>query len=135
MSDNLKVSPWGVGTDILKIDRIRRLADPDDPFFSKAFTAKERQIAVQWPDPCLFYATRFAAKEAVFKALRVDLSQFDMSHIEIGVDSTGKPTVRLLEDLAEHARQKGGLQVMLSLSHNRDYAIAYAFAVIADKRH
>ena len=59
----------GIGTDILKIQRIRDGLVGGESFLKKSFTEQERAQARTRSDPALFYATRFAGKEAVFNSL------------------------------------------------------------------
>lgn len=119
----------GIGTDILKIQRIRDMEKgSNDPFFIKTFTEKEREQALMRPDPMLYYATRFAGKEAVFKCLGIDGSDARLNEIEILGMHSGQPQVSLLGKLRETAPQKGIKNIQISLSYDTDYAVAFAMA-------
>jgi holo-[acyl-carrier protein] synthase len=123
----------GVGTDILLIDRLRR--NPEDlaenaPFLRKTYTTAERQAALARPDPVLYYSTRFAGKEAVFKALGSDDGQIRLDQIEILNREDGQPQVTLYGRMKELAVAKGVRSIHISLSYDTEYAIA--FAVMSD---
>ncbi len=117
----------GIGTDIVHIERIRRLIDnPGDPFFRRTFTARELDYAFGGSSPEWFLAGRFAAKEAIFKCLRSDGNLIRLSEIEILKNEWGAPEAGL-SGLAERmARQKGAGTTHISISYDTDYAIAYA---------
>lgn len=121
----------GVGTDILLIDRLKR--NPEDlavnaPFLLKTYTPAERQAALARPDPVLYLSTRFAGKEAVFKALGSDDSQIRLDQIEILNRADGQPQVTLYGRMKELAEGKGVSNIHISLSYDTDYAIAFAVA-------
>lgn len=122
----------GVGTDLLSIDRMRRvLAEDEEPFLRSCFDEEERRLAQQRPDPLLFYATRFAAKEAVFKSLGLSAEGVRLHEIGIGSDENGQPQVRLAGSLAERAAGRGIARVHVSISWDTGYAMAHAVAETA----
>ncbi|MCL2376469.1 MAG: holo-ACP synthase [Defluviitaleaceae bacterium] len=124
----------GVGVDILLIDRIGRASvDLSDPFIRKTFTQAEREQAVKRDDPTQYFATRFAGKEAVYKSLGIDVSRGALCEIEILNDEKGAPSVILHGELLEIAKEKGISRVMISLSYDTDYAIAYATALANER--
>ncbi|MHB8076394.1 MAG: holo-ACP synthase [Desulfosporosinus fructosivorans] len=117
----------GIGTDILKIKRVRDVYDSNnDAFFKKTYTAKERDQAEERPDPMLYYATRFAGKEAVFKALGEAGNWLRPAEIEILNQANGQPTVTLLGELHQLSEKRKLGIILLSLSYDTDYAIACA---------
>lgn len=119
----------GIGTDVLDIDKIKALkADYTDSFFCKAFTDCERDQAFSRTDPDIFFATRFAAKEAVFKCLGIDGNHVRLCDIEIITDSLGIPRVRLCGMLHAVAEQQGIKNIHLSLSWDGPCALAFAIA-------
>ena len=64
----------GIGTDIIEIDRIQKVIDRHgERFLSKLFTEKERAYCHRYRDPIAHFAGRFAAKEAILKALELAL--------------------------------------------------------------
>lgn len=120
----------GVGTDILCIKTIApSVQREEDPFVQRIYTPAERTLIQSRDIPLYSYATRFAGKEAVFKAFGVDGDAFRLNEIEILENEAGQPIVFLHGKAATCAEQKGIRQVLLSLSYDTDYAVAYAVAV------
>jgi holo-[acyl-carrier-protein] synthase len=74
-------------------------------------------------------AGRFAAKEAVSKALGQGISGIGWNEIEIANEPSGKPYVRLLGRAEELAKERGAKAVFISMSHTDTLAIAFAVAV------
>lgn len=122
---------YGIGTDLLKIDRINPLINSslDDPFIIKTFTQKELILIRNRPNPLYCYATRFAGKEAVFKALGINGDDIKLNDIEILELESGQPYVTLLGKAKIIADTKGICQVLISLSYDTDYAIGYAVCI------
>jgi phosphopantetheine--protein transferase-like protein len=119
----------GVGTDILNIQRIRNIfSDVSDPFFKATYTDAERDQALIRPDPVLYFATRFAGKEAVFKCLGIMPAGIRLNEIEILEAETGQPRVTLFGNLKQIAENKGIRDIQVSLSYETDFAIAFAVA-------
>lgn len=114
----------GVGTDIIEVDRIRENIERHPRFCERILTAAERVICANGGDPAQRVAGRFAAKEAVAKALGRSLSWQD---VEILSDEHGCPVVRLIGKALEIA---DGRRVMVSISHCHSHAVAYAIAVL-----
>ena len=117
------------GTDIIEIDRIKD-AIKSDTFIKKIFTEKEIEYCESKKDPARIqsYAARFAAKEAIFKAIsKVLLLDYGMEwkSIEILKEETGRPYVNLKID----NKKKQNLKMDVSLSHIKDYAVATAVAI------
>ena len=125
----------GVGTDLLSIERIRRaVEDPavDSAFLVRTFTERERAEARLRPDPVLYFATRFAGKEAVFKCLGLDGGWVRLDEIEILNAENGQPFVVLTGEFRRKAELNGIADIHISLSHDTDYALAFAVAQAAD---
>lgn len=118
----------GVGVDLLSVQRMRGvLATDEGTFVSKVFTAGERAEADKQPDSALFLATRFAAKEAVFKCFGTG-EDVRLDQIEILGSETGQPQVSLSAGAKELAARLGIQGWYLSLSNDRELAIAFAAA-------
>jgi holo-[acyl-carrier protein] synthase len=119
----------GIGTDILKIQRIRdSLGSSGDSFANKSFSVQERRQAQQRPDPALYFATRFAGKEAVFKCFGIDGDGIRLNEIEIlGADS-GQPQVSLFGNIHDMSMARGIKKIWISLSYDTEYAVAFALA-------
>ncbi len=110
----------GVGIDLLEIDRLERALERHPRLAARVFTAAEREYAEARARPGRHLAARFAAKEAVVKALRMR-GGFGLRDIEVVAGEP--PTVRLSGRAAEAA---GDRAVEISLTHSRDNAAAIA---------
>lgn len=108
----------GIGTDIIEIDRIRKSIEKHGShFLDRLFSKKEQDYCHKYKDPAPHFAGRFAAKEAISKALGTGFSsEFSFLDIEIINDATGKPIVTL--------SKKGKIHV--SISHCNSFATATA---------
>lgn len=122
----------GIGTDILELKKLHPIfSTPDylnDPFILRTFTRKEIALAQSRSEPIYCFATRFAGKEAVFKALNLNGADARLSEIEILSDEYGKPYVHLYGLAKETAQKREISQILVSLSFEDHYAIAFATA-------
>jgi len=120
MNKNNAPAVCGIGIDITEVARIRRLYRKNPAFLKRFFTPEEIVYCLKGKNVCERIAVRFAAKEAVIKAL--DRKDLPLKAVSVSKTETGRPGVEL----------KGpglrGLTVMLSLSHTADYACASAVA-------
>ena len=122
---------YGIGTDILKISSIASgTADLNDPFVRKTYTPKEIALITSRPIPQNSFATRFSGKEAVFKALNIYGNDIRLNEIEILENENGQPTVTLHGNALRLAEQKGISRILISLSYDTDYAVAFAAALL-----
>lgn len=108
-----------IGTDILYIERLTNILEKNKSFINKVFTKKEIEIANNYTNPINFYATRFAAKEAIIKATN---GKYDFKEIEILKEKSGKPLPKIINN--------NNINIKLSLSYDKDYVVA--FAIILD---
>jgi holo-[acyl-carrier protein] synthase len=120
----------GLGIDVLEAGRMRRLLERRPNAYERLFSPQERAYCDGFSEPYARYAARFAAKEAVGKALGIGIIGFVWRDIE--VLSGGKPRVRLRGGVAEVARRLGVTRVELSLSHTGGMAYAVAAALKED---
>ncbi|MFC1549572.1 holo-ACP synthase [Nitrospirota bacterium] len=115
----------GVGVDIVDIERIRNsVANFGEDFLERVFTPSEIEYSMKRKDPHPSLAARFAAKEAMIKALTTD-ETIPLKDIEVVVSESGKPSIRPGEKLSEIM---DGLNIQsshLSLTHEKRYAVAY----------
>jgi holo-[acyl-carrier protein] synthase len=117
-----------VGVDLIEIERVRRaLERHGDGFRDRCFTQAEREYCDSKPNPAQHYAGRFAAKEAVGKALGVGV-YFTWKEIEIR--GRPKPGVFLSGRTARAAERLGAGEIELSMTHSRE--LAAAVAVVLD---
>jgi len=123
----------GIGADIFQVSRLLPLAGaPDDPFFRRAFTENARRQAHTRPDPILYFCTRYAGKEAVYKALSQDGCDFRPAEIEILDDETGRPETAVWGATRTALEKYPGVRIWISLSWEGDYAAAFAVAEIPE---
>jgi holo-[acyl-carrier protein] synthase len=121
------VTPLRVGIDLIEIARVRRaLERHGDGFRGRCFTEAERAYCDAKPNPAQHYAGRFAAKEAVGKALG---SGVYFTWREIEIRGRPKPGVELSGRTARYAERLGGGQIELSITHSRELAAAVAVVV------
>ena len=120
----------GIGTDIVECLRIRRMIERHgEQFLTRVFTERELRYCQRSKHSTEHFAGRWAAKEAVLKCLGTGWSKgLCWTDIEVANDTAGKPAVTLRAATAEHARAIGIRDVMVSISHCRAYAVAYALA-------
>ena len=115
----------GIGCDIIEIERIAR-AIKRESFIQRVFTAKEAAYCQsRGQQAAASFAARFAAKEAVLKALGTGLREGSLQEIAVANDALGKPLVQLSGHFAAPSRQLGVKNIQISLSHSRDFAVAY----------
>jgi holo-[acyl-carrier protein] synthase len=114
-----------IGIDIADVARFKRLLDCYGPrLVGRILGREEANIFARRRDRAPFLAGRFAAKEAVIKALGKYLSvRPSYSQIEILNDQSGRPVVHLPEALNQ---QLSGIQIEISISHEQSYAIGLA---------
>ncbi len=117
-----------VGTDILKVERIEQVVDRlGDKFVRRILTESEQAEYRASKQSNRLLAKRFAAKEAVAKALGTGIGRgVSWQDIQIEHDSNGAPLVRLRGGASEVAARRGGARVELSLADEVDYVVAFA---------
>jgi len=119
----------GVGVDLVEVARARRmLAEKGTHVFDRLLTPDEAAYCRSRPDPAEHVAVRLAAKEAVYKALQGSAAARGIGWREIEVvrAEDGRPRVTLHGLAAARARELRVAEVMLSLSHTHEAAVAVA---------
>lgn len=116
----------GCGIDLIKIERIEKIIKKwGDNFTSRVFTLLEREYCEKKKrNKYQSYAGRFAAKEALLKALGLGLREANWKEIEIKNDELGQPIIDTSGKLKNIASAKGVSKYFISISHTKDYAIA-----------
>ena len=119
------------GTDIIEIDRIKESIESlGNKFLSRVYTSKEIEYCEsKKAQKYQHYAARFAAKEAIFKAISESLSdKFELgwNDYEILNDESGKPIVKITGLDLSH------IEIDLSISHCKQYAVATAVVIYKD---
>ena len=113
-----------VGTDIIDVARV---AAKRDALTRRILLPSEKEYCLSQATPEVHMAGRFAAKEAVFKALRVlDDAGMSWLDIEIARDGDGAPRVILHGTAEKYAREHGLQHLEVSISHVREFAVATA---------
>lgn len=120
----------GLGTDLVEIERFRlAMKRRGDRFTQRLFSDEERRYADRHRDPAPRLAARFAAKEAVMKAMGVGLWKFAFRDVEVMRAPSGAPGIAVRGRAAELAVDRGVGSWLLSLSHTDDTAIAVVLAL------
>ena len=128
------MSITGLGVDIVEIERMRRALERRPAMKERIFSAGERAYCDVRNKPEIHYAMRFAAKEAVFKALGTGFSGMRFTDVEVERDERGRPVPRLSGRAAEVAEERGIVEMHLSLSFTRTNAVASAVAITEEAR-
>lgn len=117
----------GNGVDIIEVERIEKNIQ-NERFLRKIYTENEIDyLKLRKLNPQTA-AGLFAAKEAVSKCLGTGFSTFGPSDIEIFKNENGKPHVKLMNNALKISEKNNIERIHLSISHIKDYAIAYAIA-------
>lgn len=114
-----------LGSDIIEVKRVEAsIARYGKRFLDRLFTPEEQDYCLKHRDSARHFAGRFAAKEAIVKALGTGISQeIGWLDIEIINDGRGKPRVQLSPQANGHFSDP---RIELTISHCRDYAMAVA---------
>jgi holo-[acyl-carrier protein] synthase len=123
----------GVGVDAVDVARFRKVLERRPNFAARSFSEAERADAAGSADVAQSLAARFAAKEAVMKALRTGIGGFVLTDVEVcraaGQGATrNAPYLRLHGTAAELAGAQGAGTFHLSLTHTDGVAIAFVVA-------
>ena len=117
----------GVGVDIVQVDRIAKNIEKQK-FLDKIYTNGEKEYLMKKNFSYQTAAGLFAAKEAVSKSLGTGILGFSITDIEIIKDEFDKPEILLHNNALKIAENKGISKINISISHEKDYAIAFAIA-------
>jgi holo-[acyl-carrier protein] synthase len=116
----------GIGTDIIDVQRIERVIERNGGFINKVFTPQEIAYCEARAAKAQSYAARFAAKEAMMKALGTGWGEgVNWQDIEVVSEASGKPRILLSGQALATAKAMGAEHWHLSLSHERTAAIAF----------
>jgi holo-[acyl-carrier protein] synthase len=116
----------GTGVDIVEIARIRSIMERlKDRFILRVFTPAEQQFCLRHRDPAPHFAVRFAAKEALFKALGTGWAKgVTWLDVEILRERQDAPTMTLHGEARKLSESMGTTGVHVSLSHSDQWAVA-----------
>lgn len=121
----------GIGVDLVQIPRMRRVVERwQDRFLRRVFTAEEIAYCQKRRDPVPHLAARFAAKEAALKALGIGLRLgVSWRELEVRRERGQAPFVVLSGKSRRIGEALGGRRLLLSLTHDGDYALAQCVLV------
>jgi holo-[acyl-carrier protein] synthase len=119
----------GIGVDLCEIDRMRTALERTPTLRTRLFTEEERAYCDRRTDPNERYAARFAAKEAVLKAMGLGVGACKWTDIEVERAESGAPSVRLHGTAQALAADRGIASWLLTISHTRQTAEAIAVAL------
>ncbi|MDY0218317.1 MAG: holo-ACP synthase [Candidatus Cloacimonas acidaminovorans] len=116
----------GIGCDIIEVERIQNAIEKNSRFCEKLYTASEIEYCSGKANSYQSFAVRFAAKEAVMKALGTGWNgEVNWIDIEVVTSEKGSPTINLTggaKDLADKLKVNN---IYLSLAHEKGYALAF----------
>ena len=115
----------GLGSDIIEIERMRASIQRHGlHFLNRLFSQKEQDYCYKFQDPAPHFTGKFAAKEAVAKALGTGFgSQLSWHDLEILNDESGQPRVYFSEGALQRFQNP---RMLLTISHSTHYAVAVA---------
>jgi holo-[acyl-carrier protein] synthase len=119
----------GIGVDLCEVDRMRRALVRTPTLRARVFTDAEQAYCDRRRDPSERFAARFAAKEAVLKAMGCGVGACRWRDIEVVRSDAGTPAVRLHGSASALARQLGIDRWLLTLTHTDRLAEAVAVAL------
>ena len=120
----------GVGVDLMSVERFAKsIAQYGERILERVFTGGEREYCRRMRNSAEHFAARFAAKEAVSKALGTGVCRgVGWKEIEVVRERSGRPTIKLTGGGAEAAARIGADIIHISLTHSRTQAAAFAVA-------
>jgi holo-[acyl-carrier protein] synthase len=124
----------GLGVDIVEIERMAAAIERRPRIKERLFSEDERWYCEHKAHPETHYALRFAAKEAVLKALGTGFEGMNFQDVEVVHDPKGRPLPRLYGAAKAYADKVGVIEMHLSLSYTHTTAVASAVAITADAR-
>ena len=119
----------GIGVDAVEIDRFRRSLERTPSMKTRLFTHEELEYVKPHDDPTASLAARFAAREAVMKAMGVGLGAFEFHDVWVQRADSGRPTLAVTGRAEQIANELGVTGWHLSITHTDTTAIAYVIAV------
>jgi holo-[acyl-carrier protein] synthase len=121
----------GIGTDIVECLRIARMIEEHgELFLQRVFTDREIRYCQGRKHSTEHFAGRWAAKEAILKCLGTGWRRgISWTDVEVRNEFSGQPRVHMAGAAKDHAEQLRIADILLSISHCRAYATAYALAL------
>lgn len=121
----------GIGIDLVRIERLRKTVEKwGDSFLNRVFTKNEQDYSYSHILPYPYLAGRFSAKEAFLKAIGTGWGKgIRWTDIEVTRNKDGSPEIKVYGVLKKILSGKQVKDVLVSISHERDYAIAQVILV------
>jgi holo-[acyl-carrier protein] synthase len=126
--DDVTGTVRGIGVDAVDVARFKEVMARRPAVLDRLFTAAERAYAEHSADPAPRFAARFAAKEAVLKALGVGVGEAAFRDVEVVRDESGEPHLALSGRAAVLAADRGVRRWHVSLTHTDTVAVASVVA-------
>jgi phosphopantethiene--protein transferase domain len=120
---------YGNGVDIVEIKRFKEILERNPRFLTRNFSDDENQLFKEKQMKVETIAAGFAAKEAISKAFGTGIRGFNLIDIVVLRNEMGKPIVVLEGNAKTIAESLGITAIELSISHSKDYAVAFAIAL------
>ncbi|MEO5900757.1 MAG: holo-ACP synthase [Ilumatobacteraceae bacterium] len=117
-----------MGVDAVDVERFRLALQRTPSMRQRLFTAEELAYVAPKQDPVPSLAARFAAREAVMKAMGLGLGAFGFHEAWVERASSGEPSLVVVGRAAELATDRGITTWLLSITHTASVAIAYVVA-------
>ena len=126
-----KMEIFGIGTDIIECPRIGKMIEHHgELFLRRVYTEREIRYCQARKHAIEHFAGRWAAKEAILKAMGTGRSHgISWTNVEVRNGQDGRPQVLVCGAARETAVERGIGNILVSISHCRTYATAYALAL------
>lgn len=121
-----------IGIDIIEIERIKNAIKDNSRFLEKIFTNDEIKYFESNGFKAESIAGNFAAKEAISKSMGTGIRKFNFKDIEVLRDELGKPIVKTYNNLEQMCIDYNVLEIKVSISHCKQYAVANAVTIIKE---
>ncbi|MEG1311872.1 MAG: holo-ACP synthase [Romboutsia sp.] len=121
-----------IGVDIIEISRIRDIIENNPRFLDKIFTSNEIDYFRLKGFKAETVAGNFAAKEAISKSMGTGIRDYNFNDIEVLRNELGKPIVKTYNNLREICIDYNVLEIKVSISHCKEYAVANAITIIKE---
>ena len=127
--------PFQIGTDIVSVSRMKFAIERQGKrFLDRVFTPEEQAYCGSKRYPFEHYAARFAAKEAMMKAMEIRRqNRLRFREIEVRRRPTGKPVICLSGASRKRFGVPAAAQIELSMSHERKYAVSFVVMILPEK--
>lgn len=123
---------YDIGIDMIEINRVKEAIDKNPRFLQKMFTEDEIKYFESTGFRYESIAGNFAAKEAISKAIGTGIRKFNFKDIEVLRNELGKPIVKTYNNLANICIEYNVIDIKVSISHCKEYAIANAITIIKE---